>query len=132
MDPLQDDSELREVEASLRRIKWSAFGGYLCCALWYAIRLEWRGLLGLTCSALVVMIHFLWLEHIVARTIQPGPHVKPWRLLAGTLARFTLFGLALFVVILVARFDVLSVLLGFSIIVIGIMVEAAYSIRKSF
>lgn len=131
MDPLQDETELREVEASLRRIKWGAFGGYLCCAVWYAIRLEWRGLLGLTCSALVVMIHFLWLEDIVARTVQPGPLVKPWRLLVGTLARFLLFGLALSVVILVARFDVLSVLLGFSIIVIGILVEALYAVRKS-
>lgn len=131
MDPLQDETEPREIEASLRRIKWAAFGGYVCCALWYATRLEWRGLLGLTCSALVVMIHFLWLEDIVAKTVQPGPHMKPWRLLAGTLARFTLFGLALSVVILVARFDVLSVLLGFSIIVIGIMVEAAYAVRKS-
>jgi len=77
------------------------------------------------------MIQFLWLEDIVAKTIQPGPLVKPWRLLAGTLARFTLFGLALSVVILVGRFEVLSVLLGFSIIVIGIMVEAAYAVRKS-
>lgn len=129
---LQNDTEVGEVEASLRRIKWAAFGGYVCCALWYAIRLEWRGLLGLTCSALVVMIHFLWLEDIVDKTVQPRPYVKPWRLMAGTLARFTLFGLALSVVILVARFDVVSVLLGFSIIVIGIMVEAAYAVRKSF
>lgn len=131
MDPLQDETELREVDASLRRIKLGAFGGYVVCALWYAIRLEWRGLLGLTCSGLVVMIQFLWLEDIVAKTVQPGPLVKPWRLLAGTLVRFTLFGLALSVVIFVARFEVLSVLLGFSIIVIGIMVEAAYAVRKS-
>jgi hypothetical protein len=87
----------------------------------------WRGLVGLTCSAAVVMINFLWLEDLVTRVLQPTPHLRPWKLAVWTLARFALFIVALSVAIIVARFNVISVLLGFSIVVVGIMVEAVYS-----
>lgn len=107
-------------------IAWGLF------ALWFTLRAEWWSLLGLTCSAAVVMINFLWLEEIVVRLLQPAPHVKAWRLGLRTLARFALFGVALLVTILVARFNAISVLLGFSIVVIGIMGEACYALVRSF
>jgi hypothetical protein len=52
--------------------------------------------------------------------------------LLRTLARYVLLGAALSVAIFVARFNALSVLLGFSIVVVGIMGEAVYSTYKSF
>ncbi|MGZ4810172.1 MAG: hypothetical protein ACXV7D_12675 [Thermoanaerobaculia bacterium] len=49
-----------------------------------------------------------------------------------TLARFGLLGAALLVTIFVARFHALSVLLGFSIVVVGIIGEALYSTVRSY
>jgi len=47
------------------------------------------------------------------------------------MARFALLGVALLVSIFVARFNASSVLLGFSIVVVGIIGEAVYGIYKS-
>jgi len=91
----------------------------------------WKGALGLTCSAAVVMINFLWLEQILGKTLQSAPQAKAWRVAVRTMARFALFGAALAVAIFVVRFNSLSVLLGFSVIVIGIMGEAVYSVFRS-
>ena len=44
-----------------------------------------------------------------------------------SLARFALLGVALSVAIFVARFNAVSVLLGFSIVVVGILGEGLYS-----
>jgi len=78
------------------------------------------------------MISFLWLEHIVEAVLQPSPRLRTWKVLLRTLARYVLLGAALSVAIFVARFNALSVLLGFSIVVVGIMGEAVYSTYKSF
>jgi hypothetical protein len=88
--------------------------------------------LGLTCCAAVTMIAFLWLEEIAEMLLQPAAHLHARRLMWRTLARFALLGVALLVTIFVARFDALSVLLGFSIVVVGIMGEALYSLVRSF
>jgi hypothetical protein len=50
----------------------------------------------------------------------------------GALGRYALLGAALSIAIFVARFNALSVLLGFSILVVGIMSEAVYSTVRSF
>ena len=78
------------------------------------------------------MISFLWLEEIVGSLVQPTPRLKAWKLTLRTLARFALLGVALWVTIIVARFNAFSVLLGFSIVVVGIIGEAAYSTYKTF
>ena len=93
-------------------------------------RSGWRALAGLTCSAAVTMINFLWLEEIVEGVLQPTPRLHAWRLSLRTLARFALLGVALTVAIFVARFNAVSVLLGFSIVVVGIMGEALYSLTR--
>ncbi|HEY0591625.1 MAG TPA: ATP synthase subunit I [Thermoanaerobaculia bacterium] len=97
----------------------------------YALRADWWGLLGLTCSGGVVIINFLWLEGIVVRVLQPAPRVEAWRLGVRALARMTLFGVALAVSIFVVRFNPLSVLFGFSILVIGIGCEVLYAVYRS-
>jgi hypothetical protein len=111
----------------LRRIRIFALIGYVVFAVWMLISGGLWALIGLTCSTVVVMINFLWLEGIVVKVLQPTPHVSAWRLAFRTMARFALFGVALAVTIVVARFDAISVLLGFSIVVVGIMGEALYS-----
>jgi hypothetical protein len=90
-----------------------------------------QGLLGLTCSAAVTMISFLWLEEIVDVLLQPAAHLHARRLTLRTLARFVLLGVALTVTIVIARFNAVSVMLGFSIIVVGICGEALYSLYRS-
>ena len=112
---------------SLRRVRIFAGLAYGAFAIWFVVTRDWRSLVGLTCSALVIMINFLWLEEIVSALFQPAPQVNARPVLVRNISRFILFGVALSVVIFIARFSALSILLGFSIIVVGIMVEALYS-----
>ncbi|MEA2417520.1 MAG: hypothetical protein QOI58_4177, partial [Thermoanaerobaculia bacterium] len=49
----------------LRRIRLIAVAAWIAFAVPVAMTGGWRGLLGLTCSGLVTMINFLWLEEIV-------------------------------------------------------------------
>jgi len=117
--------------ALIRRVNVNAFWAWIVFIPWSLYIDGWRGLLGLTCSALVVMINFLWLEHVVVGTLQPSPHVDPRSLVRRTLLRFVLFGLALAISLLVVRFNALSVLLGFSTLVAGIMGEAVRALYLS-
>lgn len=124
--------EAVETAGVLRRIRWiSAVAWGLFSAI-TLISSGFAALVGLTCSALVVMINFLWLEEIVSSVLRPDPHLHPWRLTLRTLGRFALLGAAISVTIFVARFNALSVLLGFSIVVVGIVGEALYSTYRSF
>lgn len=118
--------------AVLRRIKRTALLAALVMAAFSLFLGGFRPFLGLTCGAAVTMISFLWLEEIVETLLQPAPHPKARRMILRTLVRFTLLGVSLGVSIFVARFNAISVLLGFSIIVIGIMGEALYSTYRSF
>jgi hypothetical protein len=131
------DSEVpwydRETPADvLRRIKRNAVAAWVLFAVFALILGGFRAFLGLTCSAAVTMISFLWLEEIVTVLLQPAAHRHARRLMLRTLARFALLGVALAVTIIVAGFNAISVLLGFSIIVVGIFGEAAYSLYRSF
>jgi hypothetical protein len=123
----EDDNAL-EVLSRIRRISITAYFAFVAPAL---IAGGVYGLAGLTCSGVVTMINFLWLEEIVEAVLQPTPRLHPWRLLLRTLARFALLAVALSVTIFVARFNALSVILGFSIVVVGIMGEALYSTVRS-
>jgi hypothetical protein len=116
----------------LRRIRRISIGAYVVFAAYILPAHGWRSLAGLTCGAVVTMINFLWLEAIVEAVLQPTPRLKAWRLSWRALARFPLLGVALSVAIFVARFNAVSVLLGFSIVVVGIMGEALYSAIRSF
>jgi hypothetical protein len=114
----------------LRRIRNISLAAYAVLAIYFVADSGFAAFVGLTCSAAVTMINFLWLEEIVEAVLQPVPHLRAWRLTLRTVARFALLGAALSVTIFVARFNVLSVLLGFSIVVVGIMGEALYSIYR--
>ena len=127
--PWYDRETPRDV---LRRIKWMALAAAAVFAVICSISGGFHGFLGLTCSAAVTMISFLWLEEIVNVLLQPAAHLHARRLMLRTLARFLLLGVALTVTIIIARFNAVSVLLGFSIVVVGICGEALYSLYRSF
>ena len=117
--------------AVLRRIKWMSVGAYFLFAAVLIFTIGLRSLIGLTCSAAVNIICFLWLEQILEAIVQPSPRLRAWKVVARTLLRYALLGAALAVTILVARFNALSVLLGFSIVVVGIIGEGLYSTFRS-
>ena len=121
-----EPTEEEETAKILRRVKIDSVGAYVLFAIFIAYRSGFSGLIGLTCSAAVTMISFLWLEEIVGSLLQPPPQLYPKGLTLRAIARFVLLGVALLVTIFVARFDALSVLLGFSIVVVGIIAEAVY------
>lgn len=128
------DKESAEDEPAshvLRRIRMLSIGAYFVFAIYVAIRGGIYGLIGLTCSAAVIMINFLWLEDVVDKVLQPTPHLHAWRLTLRTLLRFALLAVALVVTIFVARFNPSSVLMGFSIVVVGIMGEGVYTVYRS-
>src|SRR5687768_16290348 len=100
-------------EAVLRRIMRTAFAAAHVLAVFCAIFGGFRAFLGYTCSAAVTMISFLWLEEIVNALLQQAPHPKARRMIVRALARFLLLGVSLAVTIIIARFNAVSVLLGF-------------------
>lgn len=116
----------------LRRIRRIALASGVVFAIPVLLTGGWRSLIGLTCSGVVTMINFLWLEEIVEALLLPARRRHFWRLTVRTLSRFALLGVALMVTIFVARISAVSVLLGFSIVVVGIMGEAVYSTIRSF
>jgi hypothetical protein len=109
----------------VRRIRLISLAAYVLIALWYAIHRDWNSLAGLTWSALVVMIAFLWLEEIAFKLLGPAPLVKPWKLGVRAVGRYAL--IALLVAVFGVRFNIISVLLGTSILVIGIVGETLYT-----
>jgi hypothetical protein len=117
--------------AVLRRIRRNSFAAYAVLAVFVAFSRGFQPFFGLTCSAAVTIISFLWLEEIVTTILQPSPHLHARRLMVRALARFVLLGAATSVTIFVARFDAVSVLLGFSVVVVGIFGEAVYSVYRS-
>jgi hypothetical protein len=116
----------------LRRIRWMSAGAYVLFAIYVGFAQGFRELIGLTCCAAVAMISFLWLEEILTDLLSPASHLQPRKVMLRTLARFILPGAAVSVAIFGARFHALSVLLGFSTVVVGIMGEAVYSGVRSF
>ncbi len=122
-----DEAELAVVE----RIKRTSIWAYVVFAIGVLILRGFSAFVGLTCSAAVTMISFLWLEEILTTILQPSSHIHPRRLTLRALARFVLLGVAISVTIFVARFDAVSVLLGFSVVVVGIIGEAAYSVYRN-
>jgi hypothetical protein len=129
--PEPTPSEREAPSLVLRRVRRISLAAYVIFAVVSLLSGGLYGFIGLTCSGAVVMINFLWLEGIVDSVLQPALHPKPWRLTLRSLARFGLFGVALTVTIFVARFNALSVLLGFSIVVVGIIGEGLYTVYRT-
>jgi hypothetical protein len=116
---------------ALRRIRWNTLGAYVLFAILVGFTRGFRPFVALTCTAAVAIISFLWLEEIVNGVLQPSAQLHPRRLVLKALSRFVLLGVAAWVTVQVAKFDAVSVLLGFSVVVVGILGEAAYATYRS-
>ena len=83
----------------------------------------WIGALCLTAAGLVAMINFRWLEVIVHRVVQPGkPRLDRWTVLRF-LGRLTLLAIIFAAFLVVPRIDAVAVALGFSTLVVAIVIE---------
>src|SRR5258706_5434785 len=129
-DPADDADDAAGASAALRRIRINSVIAYLGFAIFLSILRGFHAFVGLTCSAALTMISFLWLEEIVTGILQPSAQLHPRRLVLRTMSRFVLLRMAAWVTVLVARFDAVSVLLGFSVVGGGIGGEALYSIYR--
>lgn len=127
MDP-ESDAGAPDV---LRRIRWMALAAYLLFAISIGFTRGFRAFVALTCTAALAIISFLWLEEIVTGVLQPSAQLHPRRLVLRVLSRFVLLGVAAWVTVQVAKFDAVGVLLGFSVVVVGILGEAAYATYRS-
>jgi hypothetical protein len=119
-------------EAALRRIKGFSAAAYAAFSIFTVFSAGFRAFLGLTCAAAVTMISFLWREQYLGALLQPTSRPKSARLTVRALARLLLLGAAILVLIYIARFNAVIVLLGSSIVVVGVIGEAAFSMFKSF
>ncbi len=83
----------------------------------------WIGAVSLTAAGLVAMINFRWLEVIVHRMIQPGKaRLDRWTLLR-IIGRLILLAGILAALVVVPRFDAVAVALGFSTLVVALIIE---------
>ena len=81
------------------------------------------GALSLTAAGLVAMINFRWLEVIVHRVVQPGkPRFDRWTVLR-ILGRLILLSGMLAALLLVPRIDAVAVALGFTTLVVALVIE---------
>jgi len=89
------------------------------------LRRSLAGAASLTGAGLVAIINFRWLEDLLHRVIQPGePRFDCWSLLRFA-ARIALLGGVLAAVVLVPGVvDPVGIALGFSALVIALLVEA--------
>ena len=83
----------------------------------------WIGALCLTAAGLVAMINFRWLEVIVHRVVQPGKaRFDRWTVLR-ILGRLTLLAGMLAALMLVPRIDAIAVAVGFTTLVVALVIE---------
>ncbi len=83
----------------------------------------WIGAVSLTAAGLVAMINFRWLEVIVHRMIQPGKaRLDRWTLLR-IIGRLILLAGILAALVVVPQFDAVAVALGFSTLVVALIIE---------
>ena len=127
---MEPESDSGAAEA-LRRIRRIALIAYVVFAISIGFTRGFRAFVALTCTAALAIICFLWLEEIVTGVLQPSAQLHPRRLLLKALSRFVILGVAAWVTVQVAKFDAVGVLLGFSVVVVGILGEAAYATYRS-
>jgi len=83
----------------------------------------WIGALSLTAAGVVAIINFRWLEVIVHRVLQPGKaQLDRWTLLR-IVGRLFLLAVILVALMMVPRVDPVAVTLGFSALVVALIIE---------
>jgi hypothetical protein len=89
----------------------------------------WMGAFCLTAAGLVAIVNFRWLEVIVHRVVQPGKaRFDRWTVLRF-LGRLILLAAVFAAFLLVPRIDAVAVALGFSTLVVAIVIEGLRQAR---
>jgi hypothetical protein len=121
--PVDDDFSMRRV------IRNTAILVVLGAVAELVLFRTWMGAFCLTAAGLVAMINFRWLEVIVHRVVQPGkPRFDRWTVLRF-LGRLTLLAIVFAAFLLVPRIDAVAVALGFSTLVLAIVIEGLRQAR---
>lgn len=120
-----------EHRATVRRIMTTAGVSSIVMIVGAAVFAGWRFAGAIACSALLVVMNFVWLEEIVQDTLRASPDIKPASVGGRVVFRMFLMTVSVFATVGVARFEPVGVALGFSVIVIGILGEAARAIGIS-
>ena len=90
---------------------------------------SWEGALSLTAAGVVAIINFRWLEVIVHRVVQPGkPRFDRWTLLR-ILGRLSLLAGVFAALLIVPRIDPVAVAIGFSTLVLALVIEGLRHVR---
>lgn len=80
--------------------------------------------LSLTTAGAVAIINFRWLEVVLARVVQPGAPQFDLGSALRIFGRMSLFGVLMAALLWVPTIDAVGVALGFSALVIALVVEA--------
>ncbi len=83
--------------------------------------------LSLTGAGLVAMINFHWLEGVLERVVQPGRPRLDWWSFLRFVTRGALLAVVLFAILWVPKVDPASMALGFSALVVAVLVEGLRS-----
>ena len=87
-------------------------------------RHSFSGGLSLTAAGAVAIINFRWLEVVLMRVVQPDVPQFDWGSTVRLLGRMALFGVLMAALLWVPNIDAVGVALGFSALVIGLVIEA--------
>ena len=111
-------------EFSLRRVvRNTAWLVVLGAVIELVLFRTWIGALSLTAAGVVAIINFRWLEVIVHRVLQPGKaQLDRWTLLR-IVGRLFLLAVILVALMMVPRVDPVAVTLGFSALVVALIIE---------
>lgn len=126
-----EDFDDPEHASLVRRVRDVAIGAAIVLSLlsWW-----WLGLtpaLALLVCAVIMIMNFLWLERIVGSTLRAEAEPQSAWVGLRILVRFGLIVVSIGVVVAVARYHPASVLLGFSVIVIGLLAEGVRALHLS-
>ena len=121
--PVEDDF------STARVIRITAILVFLGAVAELVLFRTWMGAFCLTAAGLVAMINFRWLEVIVHRVVQPGkPRLDRWTVLRF-LGRLILLAIIFAAFLVVPRIDAVAVALGFSTLVVAIVIEGLRQAR---
>jgi hypothetical protein len=96
---------------------------FLGAAVELVIFRSMSGVLSLTAAGTVAIINFRWLEVVVQRVVQPGRPSFTVSSILRIIGRFALLGVVLAALVWVPQIDPVAVALGFTALVVALVIE---------
>ena len=115
---------------SMERVTWLALGVSVLGGVVYLVDLRsFSGALSLTAAGAVAIVNFRWLEGVLNRVLQPGSPRFSGSSLVRIAGRMLLFGGLLAALVWIPKIDPVAVVLGFSTLVVALVVEGIFWAR---